>query len=391
MPVRRVYLDHAATTPVKPEVRQRMAQVLADGWGNPSSLHHAGRAARAVVDTARSQVARLLGCEPREVIFTGSGTEANNLAVKGAAWAHRDRGRHIVTTVIEHPSVLYACRALERDGFEISYVPVDRDGCVDPEAVAAAVRPDTILVSVMLVNNEIGTVQPVQEIVRLVRPRGVLVHTDAVQAGGVIPLDVHQLGVDMLSLSAHKLGGPKGVGALFVRVGTQLLPLVDGGGQERRLRAGTENVPGIAGFGLAAELALRDAAARATRLERLRDALESGIQQRVPEARIHGAGARRAPHITNVGLPGIVADTLLIQLDLEGIAASSGAACSAGTPEPSHVLQAMGWSEEEAFEAIRFSLGDETTREDIDYVLDVLPRALERVRRARRLKLAGHP
>ncbi|MFS8639768.1 MAG: cysteine desulfurase [Symbiobacteriaceae bacterium] len=381
--MRRVYLDYAATSPVRPEVRELMAEVMADAWGNPSSLHYAGRAARAVVDRARSQVAALLGCRPRDIIFTGSGSEADNLALKGVAWAYRDRGRHIVTTAVEHQAVLRACAALERDGFEVTYVPVDASGRVDPDDVARALRPDTILVSVMLVNNEVGTVQPVAEIARYARERGVLVHTDAVQAAGVLPIDVDELGVDLLSLSAHKMGGPKGVGALFVRPGTQLLPLVDGGGQERRLRAGTENTPAIAGFGLAAELAAAERAGRAARLRRLRDRLESGILDRVPGARVHGAGVQRAPHITNVLLPGITADTLLIQLDLAGVAASSGSACSAGSPEPSHVLQAMGLSEEEAFASVRFSMGAETTEEDIDHVVELLPGAVERARRAR--------
>lgn len=381
--MRRVYLDHAATTPVRPEVRELMARVMAEEWGNPSSLHFAGRAARAVIDRARSQVAALVGCEPRQVIFTGSGTEADNLALKGVAWAYRDRGRHIVTTTVEHHAVLHACAALEREGFEITYVPVDGSGRVDPDDVVRALRPDTILVSVMLVNNEVGTVQPVAEIARRARERGVLVHTDAVQAAGVLPIDADELGVDLLSLSAHKIGGPKGIGALFVRPGTQLLPLVDGGGQERRLRAGTENTPAIAGFGLAAERAVAERPARAQHLRRLRERLEAGILERVPGARINGAGAERAPHISNVLLPGIKADTFLIQLDLAGVAASSGSACSAGTPEPSHVLRAMGLSEGEAFSSIRFSLGAETTEDDIDYVLALLPRALERSLRAR--------
>ncbi|ADU51342.1 aminotransferase class V [Thermaerobacter marianensis DSM 12885] len=386
---RRVYLDYAATTPVRPEVRRRMMAVLEEAWGNPSSLHHAGRAARAVIDEARAQVAGLLKCRPREVIFTSGGTEADNLALKGVALAHGDRGRHIVTTAVEHPAVLHACAALERQGFDVSYVPVDGDGRVDPERVAAALRPDTILVSVMLVNNEVGTIQPVAEIARAARARGVLVHTDAVQAAGVLPLDVEALGVDLLSLSAHKIGGPKGAGALYVRAGTELLPLLDGGGQERRLRSGTENTAAIAGFGLAAELAGREREERVTRLAGLQRRLEEGLLARIPGARIHGAGAPRAPHITNVGLPGVTADTVLIQLDLEGIAASSGSACSAGTPEPSHVLQAMGLSEADAFSAVRFSLGDGTTEADIDRVLDVLPEVVERARRARSLGLVA--
>ncbi|QBS38001.1 cysteine desulfurase [Thermaerobacter sp. FW80] len=385
----RVYLDHAATTPLRPEVRQRMVEVLGEAWGNPSSLHAEGRAARAVVDQARIQVAELLGCRPREVVFTSGGTEADNLALKGVALAHRDRGRHIVTTAVEHPAVLEACAALERQGFEVTRVPVDGDGRVDPERVLAALRPDTILVSVMLVNNEVGTIQPVAEIAAAARARGVLVHTDAVQAAGVLPLDVEALGVDLLSLSAHKIGGPKGAGALYVRAGTQLLPLLDGGGQERRLRSGTENTAAIAGFGVAAELAARECRDRAARLARLQRRLEEGIRARIPDARIHGAGAPRAPHITNVGLPGVTADTVLIQLDLEGIAASSGSACSAGTPEPSHVLQAMGLSADEAFRAVRFSLGDGNTEADVDRVLEVLPRVMERARRAQALGLAG--
>ncbi|HEY8393999.1 MAG TPA: cysteine desulfurase family protein [Thermaerobacter sp.] len=385
--MRRVYLDYAATAPVRPEVRELMAEIMAETWGNPSSLHFAGRAARAVVDRARGQVAALIGCRPRDIIFTGSGSEADNLALKGVAWAYRERGRHIVTTAVEHHAVLHACAALERDGFEVTYVPVDASGRVDPDDVMRALRPDTVLVSVMLVNNEVGTIQPVGEIARRARERGVLVHTDAVQAAGVLPIDVDELGVDLLSLSAHKIGGPKGIGALFVRPGTQLLPLIDGGGQERRLRAGTENTPAIAGFGLAAELAAAELPARAGRLRQLRDRLEAGILRGVPGARINGAGAERAPHISNVLLPGITADTFLIQLDLEGVAASSGSACSAGSLEPSHVLQAMGLHEADAFSSVRFSPGPETTEEDIDYVLDLIPRAVERARRARELGL----
>jgi cysteine desulfurase len=367
----RIYLDHAATTPARPEVVAAMTPLL--NAYNPNSLHAEGRVARAAVDSARETVARVLGATPREIVFTGSGSESDVLAILGAARAARGRGRHVVTVATEHHAVLQAVDVLERDGWRVTRLPVDRRGLVDPAAFAEALTPETTLASVMLANNETGVVQPVAALARVARERGVLLHTDAIQAPGWLPLDVDALGVDLLSLSAHKFYGPKGVGALYVRRGTPLEPLVVGGGQEHGLRAGTENVAGIAGFAVALALADAERADTAPRVAALRDRLEAGIVAAVPDAVVNGAGAPRLPGILSVAFADVPSDALLIRLDLEGIAASAGSACAAGSLEPSHVITALGLEERLRTSVIRFSLGRTTTLHDVDEIVQRLP------------------
>ncbi len=365
----RFYLDHAATTPARPEVVAAMAPLL--GGYNPNSLHAEGRAARAAVDGAREAVARVLGATPREIVFTGGGSESDVLAIVGAARAAAaaGRGRHVVTVATEHHAVLHAVDVLERDGWRVTRLPVDARGLVDPAAFAAALTPQTTVASVMLANNEIGVVQPVAELARVARERGVLLHTDAIQAPGWLPLDVDALGVDLLSLSAHKFHGPKGVGVLYVRRGTALEPLIVGGGQEHGLRAGTENVAGIAGFAVALTLADAERPVTAPRVAALRDRLEAGIVAAVPEVVVNGPGAPRLPGILSVAFAGVPSDALLIRLDLEGVAASAGSACAAGSLEPSHVAAAIGLGERHRCGVVRFSLGRYTTADEIDEVL----------------------
>jgi cysteine desulfurase len=362
----RIYLDHAATTPARPEVVAAMMPLL--GGFNPNSLHAEGRAARSAVDGARERVARVLGATPREIVFTGGGSESIALAIIGAARAARGRGRHVVTVATEHHAVLRAADVLERDGWRVTRLPVDRRGLVDPAAFAAALTPETTLASVMLANNEIGVVQPVAELARIARERGVLAHTDAVQAAGWLPLDVDALGVDLLSLSAHKFHGPKGVGALYVRRGTALEPLIVGGGQEHGLRAGTENVAGIAGFAVALALADAERPVTSPRVAALRDRLEAGVVAAAADVVVNGAGAPRLANNLSVAFAGVPSDALLIRLDLEGIAASAGSACAAGSLEPSHVAAALGLGERHRFGVIRFSLGRDTTQAQIDDV-----------------------
>ena len=376
-PRRTVYLDHNATTPVHPDVLEAMLPFLREQCGNPSSIHSRGNAAQDALEGARRKVARTLNCAARRVIFTGGGSEADNLALKGVAWAQRDRGRHLVTTVIEHPAVLAACDWLESEGFEITRLGVDRQGRVDSSAFAAALRDDTVLASVMMANNEIGTIQPIAELAAIARGRGVLFHTDAVQALGKIAIDVEALGVDLLSLSAHKVHGPKGIGALYMRRGLTLSPLVHGGKQEGGLRAGTENVPAAVGFGKACELAGRWLHAReGERLARLRDRLEEGIAELVPEARVNGDRQARLPNTSNMTLPGMRGESLVLFLDRRGVCFSSGSACKSGDPRPSHVLRAIGLSEEEAHCAIRLSLGVDSDEGAIEHVLQALAAVL---------------
>lgn len=378
----RIYLDHAATTPVDEAVTRAMVAVLENGYGNPSSVHAPGREARQRVSEAREKVAQLLGARPEEIVFTSGGTEADNLALVGVARACRERGDHIVTTQVEHHAVLETCRALEAEGFRTTYVPVDSHGMVDPQAVAEALTPRTVLVSVMLANNEVGTLQPVARIADLVRPRGVYLHTDAVQAVGQVPVAVEELGVDLLSLSAHKMYGPKGVGALYVRRGVPLSPLLHGGGQERGRRSGTENVPGIVGLGKAAQLAHSEQPERQRGLTALRERLIRGLASRVPEAILNGHPTQRLPSNVSISFPGVTAEALVVDLDLKGVAISAGAACAAGTVEPSHVLRAMGLSESVAAGTVRLSLGRANTPEEVDQVLDILTEAVERLRQA---------
>ena len=379
-----VYLDHNATTPPGPEVVEAMTAALRGVFGNASSVHRPGQQARTAVDDARAAVAALVGAEPVEVVFTSGGTESDNFALRGVADALSPPGRkHLVVSAIEHEAVLHTARALQKRGWDLTVVPVDASGVVPVAAVCAAVRTDTALVSVMHANNEIGTIQPIAEIAAAAHERGALVHTDAVQTVGKIPVDVGALGVDLLSLTGHKFHGPKGAGALWVKRGVRLAPLLTGGRQERNRRAGTENVPAIVGLGAAARVAIEKLATEAPRQAALRDRLERGVLDRVPHTSAHGATAARVPNTTNISFDGVEAEALLIALDLEDIAVSTGSACSSGTLEPSHVLRAMGLSAHRVQSSLRFSLGQGTTDADIDRVLDVLPRLVERLRKLR--------
>jgi len=375
----RIYLDHAATTPARPEVVAAMLPLLGGSY-NPSSLHAEGRAARASLDAARDAVAGVLGASAREIVFTGGGSEADVLAVVGTARALAARGRHVVTTAIEHHAVLHAVDVLERDGWRVTRLPVDARGLVDPAAFAAALTPETTLASVIWANNEIGVVQPIVELARLARARGVVFHTDAVQAAGWLPLAVDALGIDLLSLSGHKFHGPKGVGMLYVRQGTAIEPLIVGGGQEQGLRSGTEDVAGIVGFATALSLAEAERPAAAARVEALRDRLEAGIVANVPDAVVNGAGAPRLPGCLSVAFADVPSDALLIRLDLEGIAAAAGSACAAGSLEPSHVAAALRLDERHRRGVIRFSLGRSTNAAEIDHVLEHFPALIASVR-----------
>ena len=375
----RIYLDHAATTTVRPEVVEAMVPLLRGGY-NASSLHAEGRAARAALDQARGTVAGILGAAPREIVFTGSGSEADVMAVVGAARARAADGRHVVTSAIEHHAVLHAVDVLERDGWTVTRLPVDGRGLVDPAAFAAALTPRTTVASIMLANNEIGVIQPVAQLAALARERGVLFHTDAVQAPGWLPLDVTALGVDLLSLSSHKFEGPKGTGVLYVRRGTPLEPLIVGGGHEHGLRAGTENLAGIAGFARALVLAESERSEKAARVGALRDRLEAAIVAGIPDVAINAAGAPRLPGNLSVAFADAPSDALLMRLDLEGIAASAGSACAAGSLEPSHVAAALGLSERHRLGVIRFSLGRTTSADEIEQVVRCLPALLADVR-----------
>lgn len=377
----RIYLDHNATTPPAPAVLETMARVARDVWGNASSIHHYGQQAKAAMDEARGQVADLLGADPSELVFMAGGTESDNAAIRGAAEALAPTGRrHLVTTAIEHEAVLNTMKALARRGWDVTFVPVDRTGIVSAEAVAEAITDQTALVSVMHANNEIGTVQPIEAIAAAARARGALMHTDAVQTAGKLPLDVQRLGVDLLSLSAHKFYGPKGVGALWIRRGIRLQPFVTGGKQERGRRAGTENVSAIAGLGVAAALARREMADAQPRLAALRDRLEAGVLAAVPGAERNGTDAPRVANTTNISIERVESESLLIGLDLEGVAVSSGSACSSGTLEPSHVLKAMGLPHARTLGSIRFSLGIANTEAEIDRVIAVLPALVDKLR-----------
>ncbi len=377
----RTYLDHNATTPLAPAVLETMIPVLREQFGNASSVHMFGQTAKAHVDGARAAVAELIGARPQEIVFTSGGTEADNLAVRGVAEAVAPgRKRHVVASAIEHEAVLKTLKVLNRHGWKTSLVPVAVNGIVAPDALEAALTDETVLVSVMHANNEIGTVQPIAELAAMAHRRGALFHTDAVQSAGKLPLAVDQLGVDLLSLSAHKLNGPKGVGALWVRRGVRLVAGQTGGGQERNRRAGTENVPGIAGFGAAARLAAAAVDSGRAEIAALRDRLETGILENVTGTVVNGDREQRVPNTTNISFEGIEAESLLIALDLEGVAVSTGSACSSGTLEPSHVLRAMGCSPHRTQSSIRFSLGLGNTTGQIDRVVEILPRVVGKLR-----------
>lgn len=377
----RVYLDYNATTPVEPEALDAMLPYFSGEFGNAASIHTFGQKARAAVETAREQVAALIGARPQEVIFTSGGTESDNHAIFGIVEAASGAAKHVITTAIEHEAVLNACQALEKEGVAVTYLPVDRDGRIHLDDLRLAVRPETVLITIMHANNELGTVQSLEEIGRIAREADVYFHTDAVQSAGKIPIDVNKLQVDLLSLSGHKLYASKGIGALYIRGGTRVRQLLYGGHHQRGFRPGTENVAGIVGLGKAAEIARRSLEGDGTRLSALRDELEHGLVQRVPHSRVNGGGAPRTPNTTNLVFPGVEGEALLIALDLKGLACSTGAACSSGAVEPSHVLTAIGLPAEEARASLRFSLGRHTTQSEIDFALEVVPSAVEHLRK----------
>jgi cysteine desulfurase len=375
-----IYLDYNATTPVDPGVLEAMLPYFAKDFGNASSIHSPGQSGRQAADKARESVANFIGAKPSEIVFTSGGTEADNLALFGVAMALAAPRKHIITTAIEHHGVLNACQALEQQGARITTVPAGRNGIVDPEDIRRALCPETILISVMHVNNEIGTIQPIEEIGRIAAEADVYFHCDAVQSAGKLPLDTERMGVDLLSISAHKVYGPKGVGALFVRTGTPLAPLFHGGHHERDRRPGTENVPGIVGFGMAADLASAGLAQDAPRIRELRDRMEDALLAAIPGVRVNGGRSERVSNTSNLEFHGAGGEALIIALDMQGIACSTGAACSSGAIEPSHALLAIGLSPDEARSCVRFSLGRHTTPEEIDRVIEVVPAAVERIR-----------
>lgn len=369
----RIYMDNAATTAVSPEVLQAMLPYFTDIYGNPSSIHSTGRDARRAVDAARKQVAAAIGAQPTEIYFTAGGSESDNWAIKGTAFAKRAKGNHIITSQIEHHAVLHTCAWLEKQGFEVIYLPVDEFGRVRVEDVEKAITDKTILISIMAANNEIGTLQPITEIGKLAKSRGILFHTDAVQAMGAIPIDVNAMNIDMLSMSGHKFHGPKGIGVLYVRKGVHPDIFMHGGAQERGQRAGTENLAGIVGIGKAIELATQNLEANAARMSRLRDKLIDGILAEIPDVRLNGHRTERLPNNVNVSIRYIEGEAMLLRLDLAGIAGSSGSACTSGSLDPSHVLLAIGLPHEIAHGSLRLSLGTDTTEEQVDEVLRVLP------------------
>lgn len=376
----RIYLDNAATTALSPAVLNAMMPYLTEVYGNPSSIHATGRTAHKAIDAARKQVAAAIGATHQEIYFTAGGSESDNWAIKGAAFARQAQGNHIITSCIEHHAVLHTCQWLEQHGFEVTYLPVNADGFVDPADVEKAITDHTILISIMMANNEIGTIQPISEISAIAHAHGILMHTDAVQAVGAIPVDVQALGCDMLSLSGHKFHGPKGSGALYIRKGVRLDSVIHGGAQERGLRAGTENVPAIVGLGKAIELAAADLDAKAEHIARMRDRLMDGLLDAIPGLRINGSRTHRLPNNCNIAASDVEGEALLLRLDLAGIAGSSGSACTSGSVDPSHVLLAIGLSQELAHGSLRLTLSDLTTDEEIDEVLRVLPEIVQSLR-----------
>ncbi len=378
--MKRIYFDHAATTPVHPEALAAMLPYFSEKFGNPSSLHGYGQEAAQAVEEARKQLASLLNADPREIIFTGSGTEADNFALKGTAHKLGSKKRHLITSSIEHHAVENSAQALEKEGFTTAYLPVDCDGMVDPESLRRSITPETALVSIMHANNEVGTIQPIQALAEIAHERGALFHTDAVQTVGTIPVDVKALGVDLLSLSAHKFYGPKGVGALYIRRGVALEPLVCGGGQERGLRAGTTNVPGIVGLGMAAELAQAEMPSRMAHAIKLRERLIEGLKDRLEDYILTGHRSQRLPGSASICVDFIEGESMLLLMDQEGFACSSGSACTSGSLEPSHVLKAMGIEVRLAQGSLRSTLGRENSEEDVERFLEILPRVVKRLR-----------
>ena len=379
--MQKVYLDNAATTMVRREVLDAMIPAFTTYYGNPSSLHEYARDAGKLVDEARAKVAAAIGAKPDEIVFTGGGSESDNMVLRGVAAANKKKGKHIITSAVEHHAVLYTLQAMEREGVaELTILPVDEYGLVTPEQVRDAIREDTVLVSIMFANNEVGTIMPVAEIGKVCREKGVLFHTDAVQAVGHVPINVSEMNIDMLSMSAHKFHGPKGIGALYIKKGVRVPALIIGGGQEKKRRAGTENVPGIVGMGRALELAVEHMEANAVHVGALRDKLMKGIPAAIPDVKLNGHPTKRLPNNVNFSIRFIEGESILLMLDINGIAASSGSACTSGSLDPSHVLLAMGLPHEVAHGSLRLTLSEFTTEQEIDYVLDLLPQIVQRLR-----------
>ena len=375
-----IYFDHAATTAVKKEVLQEMLPYFTEKYGNASTVYRIGQVSKAALDDARARVARVFNCKPNEIFFTGCGSESDNWAIKGAARANKAKGNHIITTAIEHHAVLHTCKTLEKEGFEVTYLPVDKYGLVSADDVKNAIKDNTILISIMYANNEIGTIEPIAEIAEIAKKKGILMHTDAVQAVGAIPVDVKELGVDMLSMSAHKFNGPKGMGALYCRKGIWPQNLIDGGSQEARHRAGTENVAGIAGMGKALEMAAEHLEERMAHEKVLRDYVIDRVLKNIPEARLNGGLEHRLPGNVNISFPGLEGETILLDLDMHGICASTGSACNSDSLDPSHVLLSIGVPEEIGHGSMRFTFGPQNTMEEAKYLCDVLEEVIPRRR-----------
>ncbi|MEA2035696.1 MAG: cysteine desulfurase NifS [Euryarchaeota archaeon] len=379
-PAKTIYMDHSATTPTHPEVVKEMLPYFTEHFGNPSSLYRIARESKFAVSKARKQVADVLGCTPDEIFFTAGGTESDNWAIKGAAFANKDKGNHIITTKIEHHAVLHTCEYLKKEGFEITYLPVNEYGIVDPDVLRKSITDRTILISVMMANNEIGTIQPIKEIGEIARGKNIYFHTDAVQAIGNVEIDVHEMKIDMLSLSAHKFYGPKGTGALYIRKGINIDSFIHGGSQENGHRAGTENLPGIIGLGYAIERATQNISEHNEKISFMRDRLLDGIIERIPDVYLNGHPKQRLSNNINISVRGIDGEALLVMLDLKGVCVSTGSACSSGEESESHVLSAISVPLRLARGSVRLTLGNENTKEDIDYVLDVLPPIVSRLR-----------
>jgi cysteine desulfurase len=379
--MRKVYFDHNATTPIHPEVREVILPFLSEKFGNPSSIHWAGREVRSYVEEAREKVAKMINAEPSEIVFTSCGSEGDNMAIKGVLMGNLKKGRHMITTCVEHPAVYRTCQFLEKFNFEVTYVPVDSYGMVEPDDIKKAIRKDTVLISVMYANNETGNIFPIKEIANIAKEHDIIFHTDAVQVAGKIPIDVKELGVDLLTASGHKFNAPKGVGFQYIRKGIDILPLISGGHQERGLRAGTENMAGIVALGKACEIAMRDMHEKAKVVTELRDRLEKGILEKIPDTVVNGHPYKRLYNTTNISFKYIEAEALLVMLDMHGIAVSTGSACSSGATEPSYVLTAMKLDPLCSRGALRFSLGYGNTIEDVDYCLEVLPSLVEKIRK----------
>lgn len=375
-----IYFDHAATTPVSSKVLEKMLPYLKGNFGNPSSIYFLGRESKKAIEEAREKVAKAISCSPREVFFTGSGTEADNWAIKGVAYSNRDKGNHIITTNIEHHAVMHACRYLESDGYEVTYLPVDENGLISPDDVLNAIRPNTILITIMFANNEIGTILPIKEIGEIAKSKNILFHTDAVQAIGNVPIDIDDLNIDLLSLSAHKLYGPKGAGALYVRKGVKITSFIHGGAQERGRRASTENVAGIVGLGEAIQIATRNIEENNKKLLELRERTIKEVLEKIPYTRINGDRENRLPGNINFSFEFIEGESLLLMLDMKGVAASSGSACTSGSLDPSHVLLAIGLPHEIAHGSLRITFGKDNSHDDVDILLKELPDIVERLR-----------